>query len=132
MQIDGTKLTFDLYEVLRNVTPEQGAVLADALALNDAVRKNVIDIMVDGVTDLESWPSSDLTDDERKRLIVGQDEIRDRRISHLEIENSSLTTRLAEAERVTRAIWDVYHNTMQSDFIAKSRIYNALTSPAKT
>jgi hypothetical protein len=131
MKIDGTTVSFDLYDLCLGAKPDQLAAVADAMALNSAIRKNVVDSLLEGITEQESMPNDSDMDPERKRLIVGQDVLRDERIKHLENQERRLTERLTECERVNRLVWDVYHSTMQSDWIAKDRIYNALTSRAK-
>ncbi len=129
MQIDGTKLTFDLYDLCRYATADQLAAVADAMALNPAIRKNVIDSLLEGITEQESMPND--MDPERARLIVGQDALRDERIKHLENQERRLTEQLTESERVNRLVWDLYHSDFNSKWLLKEHVYNALTSPAK-
>lgn len=128
MKIDGTTVSFDLYDLCLGAKPDQLAAVADAMALNPAIRKNVVDSLLEGITEQESMPNDSDTDPERKRLIVGQDVLRDERIRHLETQERRLTERLTECERVNHAVWNVYHNTRDSQWMLRERIYNALTS----
>jgi hypothetical protein len=130
MKMDGTTVSFDLYDLCRWANADQLAAVADAMALNPAIRKDVIDSLLEGITEQESMPND--MDPERRRLIVGQDVLRDERIKHLENQERRLTEQLAEAERVNRLVWDLYHSDHNSQWLSKERIYNVLTSPAKT
>ena len=103
MKITGTVIEFDLYEVLRDAKPEHAADIADALSLNDAIRKNVIDSIVDGMTDMGSGPSWGEADAERKRILEALPQMEQDRIARLERKLAAAQERSATLSSVISA-----------------------------
>jgi hypothetical protein len=121
MQIDGTKITFDLYDVLRNATPSQCADIADGLALNDAVRKCVIDSLIDGVSELGSSNGWHADDEDRKRILEARGELTDRRIAVLESDLRIERDKVRRLEAIERALWNWYHESGRGEVSLLSR-----------
>lgn len=112
MKIDGTTLSLDIYELIRMLPKEQCDIIADALAMNESVRKHVVDAILRGYTDHESSPTWDDLDAERKRLIEGVSELVDHRIARLESALSLARKHEAELRDKIGKLWDLYHSNM--------------------
>jgi FMN phosphatase YigB (HAD superfamily) len=102
MNITGTTISFDLYEVLRGATPVQAADIADALSLHGAVRKNVIDSIVEGATTMQSGPAWDEADAEHKRILEALPQMEQDRIARLERKAAQAAEKIAKLEAIIR------------------------------
>ena len=105
MKITGTVIEFDLYDVLKEATAEQCRDIADALSLNDDVRRNVVDSLLNYETDMHSGPTRDAADVERKRILDSLTQITDDRIAKLESDLERSQTQLAEKEATISRLW---------------------------
>lgn len=112
MKIDGTTLSLDIYELIRMLPKEQCDIIADALALNESVRKHVVDAILRGYTNHESSPTWDDLDAERKRLIEGMSELVDHRIARLESAANVAQDHEAKMQAKIDKLWELYHGNM--------------------
>lgn len=128
MKIDGTTISFDLYEVIQGATPDQCRDIADALSLHHDVRKRVLDSLLEYETDLHSTPDWGTLDSERKRLLEAHGQMTDDRISKLEFDLKSTTCRLAEKSAIVSRLWDLYHRAPQSQRFFRDELYAVLTA----
>ena len=125
MKITGTVIEFDLYDVLREATAEQCRDIADALSLNDDVRRNVVDSLLNYETDMHSGPTRDAADVERKRILDSLTQITDDRIAKLESDLAWSQKQLAEKEATISRLWALTDRTPRA--IYKEELFVALT-----
>jgi len=125
MKITGTVIEFDLYDVLREATAEQCRDIADALSLNDDVRRNVVDSLLNYETDMHSGPTRDAADGERKRILDSLTQIADDRIAKLESDLAWSQKQLAEKEATISRLWALTDRAPRA--IYKEELLVALT-----
>lgn len=111
IEITGTTLSFDVYELLSHATPEQAKDLADALSLHDDIRRNVVDSLLLGATDMQSSNTHDGLISERRRILDSLCIVRDDQISALETDLRIARERLARLEAINSRVWAVYHDS---------------------
>ena len=104
IKINGTEITFDIYDTIASSSAEWRAEIADALSLHDDIRKNVIDSLLLGTTEMRSSNTFDGMIEDRKRVIDGLQEIKDDQIAALECNLSIATKRLKAAEDAHRRV----------------------------
>ena len=104
IKINGTEITFDIYDAIGNSSAEWRAEIADALGLHDDIRKNVIDNLLLDTTEMRSSNTFDGMIEDRKRVIDGLQEIKDDQIAALECNLSTATKRLQAAEEAIRRV----------------------------
>ena len=129
MKIEGTTISFDLYEVLREATPVQAADIADALSLHDAVRKNVVDSIVEGATAMQSGPTWDEADAEHKRILDALPQMEQDRIARLERKAARAAEKIAKLEAIISACWalcDDTHDVTETYAVRKFDLRKAL------
>lgn len=98
--------------------------IADALSLNDGVRRNVVDSLLNYETHLHSGPTRDAADAERKRILEALPQIEQDRIDKLESDLAFTNKQLTQHKQAReRLLWVLDECQVM---VSKSRIEQAL------